>query len=110
MTALVREVTQAAAAAENDQKLLARLVDIRSARADDPDGSATDGDYADAFSEAGIDIAALTVEAAARLGRLPSARVSLAAALDHWAAIRWVVIRDRAGALRLTEAARLGRS
>ena len=33
---LVREVTQAARSAENDQKLLAELVDIRSAKADDP--------------------------------------------------------------------------
>ena len=63
---LVRDVTRAAAAAENDQKLLARLVDIRSAKADDPDGSVTDADYADAFREAGIDVASLPPAEAGR--------------------------------------------
>ncbi len=72
VTALVREVTQAAAAAESDQKLLAKLVDIRSAKADDPDGTATDANYADAFREAGIDIAALPpAEAGAKIQARP---------------------------------------
>ena len=52
-------MTQSRGDAENDQKLLARLVDIRSAKADDPDGSMTDAEYADAFREAGIDVASL---------------------------------------------------
>ena len=40
---------------EADRALVDRLVDIRSAQADDPDGSATDAAYADAFAAAGID-------------------------------------------------------
>ncbi len=56
VTALSRDVTLAAAAAENDQELLAKLVDIRSDRADDHDGSTANEAYEDAFREAGIDI------------------------------------------------------
>ncbi|MFI5460715.1 MAG: tetratricopeptide repeat protein, partial [Isosphaerales bacterium] len=108
-TEVVREVTQAAAAAENDQKLLARLVDIRSAKADDPDGSTTDAAYDDAFREAGIDVASLPpAEAGAKIRDRPTAvRVFLAAALDDWAAVRRSLRGDKAGARRLTEAARL---
>jgi len=108
-TALVQDVTQAAAAAEKDQKLLARLVDVRSAKADDPDGSGTDADYADAFHEAGIDIAAVPpADAAAKVRARPAAvRVVLAAALDDWADVRRGLRGDHAGARRLTEAARL---
>jgi serine/threonine-protein kinase len=46
VTALVESVSAEAKAAENDQKLLDRLIDIRSAKADDHDGSATDPAYA----------------------------------------------------------------
>ncbi len=86
---LVEDVIQAAAAADNDQKLLAALVEIRSARSDDPDGTLTQIAYEDAFREAGINIATLTpAEAAAKIqGRLPALRVSLAAALDEWPAV-----------------------
>ena len=42
-----------ARAAEDDQKLLARLVDIRVAKSDDPDGSVTDAAYAEAFRKPG---------------------------------------------------------
>ena len=48
-------VTEAAATAQRDQELLLKLVDVRSAKADDPDGSATDADYGQAFREAGLD-------------------------------------------------------
>ncbi|MFI5460714.1 MAG: tetratricopeptide repeat protein [Isosphaerales bacterium] len=107
--ALVRDVTQAAAGAENDQKLLARLVDIRSAWADDPDGSTRDAAYEDAFREAGIDIAALPpAEAGTKIKARPTAvSLALAAALDYWAAVRRASRGDQAGARRLTEAARL---
>jgi len=107
--ALVRVVTQAAAAAENDHKLLARLVDIRSAEADDPDGSVTDAAHADAFREAGVDVASLRpAEAGAKIRDRPKAtRVALAAALDHWAVVRRGRRGDQTGARRLTEAARL---
>ena len=43
-------------AARRDKAMLARLADIRSAEADDPDGSITDRDYAMAFREADIDL------------------------------------------------------
>jgi serine/threonine-protein kinase len=107
MTALVREVTQAAVAAETDQKLLAKLVDIRSAKADDLDGSMTDMDYANAFTEAGIDTAALSpAEVGAKIRARPATvRVALAAALDDWAAVRRGKRGDKAGAQRLTEVA-----
>ena len=59
VTELVRDVTTGAAAAEKDRKLLDKLVDIRSTKHDDEDGSATDMGYAEAFREAGIDVAAL---------------------------------------------------
>jgi len=108
-TALVRDVTESAAAAENDQKLLTTLVDIRSARADDPDRSAADVAYADAFREAGIDIAALSpAEAGTKIQARPtSTRLALAAALDDWAAVRRGRPGKQADARRLTEAARL---
>jgi len=109
MTALVRNVTEATTVAENDQKLLARLIDIRSARADDYDGSGTDAAYADAFREAGIDMAVLPpAEAGAKIQARPAAvRVALATALDNWAAVRRGIRGNKAGALRLNEAARL---
>ncbi len=77
-------------AAQRDRALLDRLVDIRTAKADDPDGSATDAAYADAFREAGIDLATLPpAEAGAKIkARPPSVALALAAALDDWAAMR----------------------
>ena len=106
---LVREVTQAARSAENDQKLLAELVDIRSAKADDPDGLVADADYAGAFRKAGIDVESLSpAEAGAMIGARPFAvRVSLTAALDNWAIVRGGLRGDQAGALRLNKVARL---
>jgi serine/threonine-protein kinase len=106
--ALGLAVTGAAEAAETDQKLLAKVVDIRSAKEDDPDGSATDAGYHDAFREAGIDVAALPpTDSGPKIRARPtSVRVALAAALDDWAAVRRAR-HDHAGALRLTEAARL---
>jgi Flp pilus assembly protein TadD len=107
MTALVREVAQAALAAENDQKLLAKLVEIRSAKAEDLDGSMTDMEYANAFAEAGIDTAALAAaEVGAKIQARPATvRVALAAALDDWAAVRRGTRGDKAGARRLAEVA-----
>jgi len=82
-----RDVTQAAAAAEDDQNLLAKLVDIRSAEADDPDGSETDAAYADAFREAGIDVDSLpAAEAGTKIKARPApVALALVAALDDWA-------------------------
>ncbi len=57
--AVERQQAEAAAqAAERDRRLLDRLVDIRSAEADDRGGWSTDAAYADAFREAGLDVAA----------------------------------------------------
>ena len=89
-----------ARAAERDRALLDRLVDIRSAEADDQGGSSTDAAYADAFREAGLDAAALPAEDAAKQirARPPAVATTLAAAVDDWAAIRRDRKKDRAGA------------
>ena len=106
--ALRAEVQAGLDGAERDRRLLDRLVDIRSAKADDPDGSATDAAYADAFRDAGIDLAALPpAEAGARIKARPTGpALALAAALDDWSAVRRRPRRDRAGAKRLPDAAR----
>ncbi len=96
--------------AERDRRLLDRVTDIRSARWDDDDpyGLATDAAYADAFRDAGIDLAALSpAEAGARIkARPPATALALVAALDDWAAVRRVNSGDRIGAIRLSDAAR----
>ena len=53
------EVEAGAKAAERAKILLDRVVDIRSAKADDPDGRETDFAYTGAFREAGLDFSAL---------------------------------------------------
>ncbi len=58
LLALRTEVQAGLDGAQRDRALLDRLVDIRSAKADDPAGSATDAAYADAFGEAGLALAA----------------------------------------------------
>jgi serine/threonine-protein kinase len=87
---LGNHVAAAAEAAERDAGLLRETVDIRSAEADDPDGSASDAAYAKAFRDAGIDIDALGADAAvAQINARPAAVVqALAAALDDWAGQR----------------------
>ena len=99
MTALVRDVTESAASAENDQKLMARLIDIRSVKADDPDGVSTDKSYASAFHDGGIDVVTLpAAETGTRIRAKPEAvRLALAAALDDWAAVRRRRRGNRAG-------------
>ncbi len=96
-------------AAQRDKALLDRLVDIRSAEADDPDGSVTDAAYAEAFREAGIDLASLPpAEAGARIKARPAVvATALAAALDDWAAIRRSKRKDAAKAAQLSQAARV---
>ncbi len=108
VTALVESVTRAARAAENDQKLLDTLIDIRSQHADDRDGAVLDAAYATAFREALIDVAKLSPEdAGAQIkARPPAVAIAMAAALDDWAAVRREKQRDQAGAGRLTQAAR----
>jgi eukaryotic-like serine/threonine-protein kinase len=90
LAALRREVEARLGDAEADRALLVRLVDIRSAQADDPDGSATDAAYAAAFSAAGIDPdRGDPAGAGARVaGRPKPVAAALVAAVDHWAAVR----------------------
>ena len=85
------------------------MVDIRSAKADDPDGTATDAAYAEAFREAGLDLAARRPPRPARRSRpvRPPSRWRWSAALDDWAAVRRGRRNDPAGAGRLAEAARV---
>jgi serine/threonine-protein kinase len=101
-----QQAEAAVGAAERDRQLLERLVDIRSAKADDPDGSATDSAFAEAFAAAGLDVAQGTpADVAAQLqARPPAVAGALAAALNYWAAMRHLR-QDPAGARRLTEVA-----
>ena len=62
ITDIVRAVTAGAAEAEKDRQLRERLVDIRSAEADDQDGSTSDMAYASAFRDAGYDVDVLGAE------------------------------------------------
>ncbi len=98
----------AARAARRDRRLLDRLVDIRSAEADDRGGWSTDAAYADAFREAGLDVAALPADEAARRirTRLPEVATALASAVDDWAAVRRDRRKDRTGAAALAALAR----
>ncbi len=109
LAALRVEVEAGAEAADRDRTLLDRLVDIRSAKADDRDGSETDAAYAGAFRDAGLDLAALApAEAGARIkARPPGVALAIAAALDDWSAVRRGLRGDRAGANRLAEVARV---
>jgi tetratricopeptide (TPR) repeat protein len=84
------QVSAAVQSAEREAKLLREAVDIRSAKADDPDGSASDAAYARVFRDAELDIDRLGPEAAGVKIRARPAGVALAltAALDDWAAQR----------------------
>jgi tetratricopeptide (TPR) repeat protein len=106
---LLAEVQAGADAAERDRVLLDRLVDIRSAKADDRDGGATDAAYTSAFREAGLDLSALPpAEAGAKVKARPAAvALALATALDDWTAVRRDLRKDPAGADRLAASARV---
>ncbi len=106
LDALRAAVQAGGEAAQRDQQILDRLVDIRSAKADDPEGTDTEAAYADASKDAGIDVAALLPAAAAEQikARPPAAALALAVALDDWAAVRRRRRSDRAGAKRLSDA------
>ena len=98
-------------AAKRDKMLLDRLIDVRSAAAEDhgEQGSAPDEEYADAFREGGIDLARLSpAEAGATIkDRPPSVALALAVALDDWAMVRRRERGDSAGAAHLSAAARI---
>ena len=99
-----QQAEAAAQAADRDRRLLDRLVDIRSAEADDQGGWSTDTAYADAFREADLDVAALAADEAAKRirARPPEVATALAAAVDDWAAIRRDRKKNRAGAAALS--------
>ena len=103
-----RQAETAAEAARRDRTLLERLVDIRSAEADDRGGFSTDAAYADAFRDAGLDLAALPADEAAKRirSRPPAVATALASAVDDWAGIRRDRRKDRAGAASLVGLAR----
>ncbi len=109
LAALRSEIQTGLDAARIDRELLDRLVDIRSAEADDLDGSRTDAAYAEAFRDGGLDLAALpSAQASARIrARPPSVAVALAAALDDWANIRRHRRSDAGGAAALSAIARI---
>ncbi len=76
---LREQVKAGSDAAERDRALLDRLVEVRSAEADDPDGSATDAAYAAAFRDADLDLTSLKpVEAGAKIKACPTS-VAIAA-------------------------------
>jgi tetratricopeptide (TPR) repeat protein len=106
IVALERAIRAGLDAARRDKVLLDRLVEIRSAVGDDPDGTITDHDYAEAFREAGIDFARLPpADAGARIKARPaSVALALAGSLDYWAAIRRGRRANASGAARLWEA------
>ncbi len=89
LLALRTQIQAGLDAAQRDKTLLDRVVAIRAAEADDPDGLITDHDYAEAFRAAGIDFGSPNAaEAGAKIkARRPSVALALATALDDWAAI-----------------------
>ncbi len=109
LASLQEQIAGGLEAAKRDKALLDRLVDIRSAEADDRDGTITDHDYAEAFREAKIDLMTLPPEqAGAKINARPaSVAAALAAALDDWAGFRRAKLHDAAGAARLSAAARI---
>ncbi len=108
LAAVVRDVNQAAASAEGDQKLLAELADIRVVKGNNQDGSSKDAAYAAAWRSARMDLESLSPTQAGAMiaARPPAVRIALTAALDAWAFDRRVLREDEAGARRITEIAR----
>ena len=80
LLALRTQIQAGLDAAQRDKTLLDRVVAIRAAEADDPDGSLTDHDYAEAFRAAEIDFGSLkAAEAGAKIkARSPSVALALA--------------------------------
>ncbi|MFO0957309.1 MAG: hypothetical protein U0800_07545 [Isosphaeraceae bacterium] len=92
LLALREEIRAGLDAAQADRDLVARLVDIRGARADDPDGLATDAAYADAFrARASTRTMATRRPPAPRSPAGRRRRPRAGRALDGWAGVR----RDR---------------
>ena len=98
--------------AEADRRLLDRLADIRGGKHDDLAGVVNPQTkvclaYAEAFRSAGLDPDARPTEAGAAIRlRPPAVALGLAMALDHWASLQSDWLGDKAGAARLSAAAR----
>ena len=110
LASLEREQAEAQLKADElrrDRELLARLETIRGARSLDRSAK-TDGDYAAAFREFGIDFARLDAAEIGRLIRARSTPAELAAFLDDWAYLRFSLPPERDGgfARKLIAAAR----
>ncbi len=99
-----RRAESVAVAADLDRQLMDRLVDIRSAEADDRGGWRTDAAYADAFREADLDVATLSADEAAKRirDRPPAIATAVATSIDDWAAVRRERRKNRAGAAALS--------
>ena len=88
LLALQAEIEAGLEAAQRDKVLLDHLVDIRSAKADDEDGSITDAAYADAFGEAGFDVEGPDPkQAGARIAARPEPVRPRRWRLDHWTGV-----------------------
>jgi serine/threonine-protein kinase len=104
---LVDTVDESARTAVDDQRLVSALSGIRSGIVDDPDGSLTDGAYADAFRTAYIDVDVQEPEAiAAKVTSRPGPiALALIMALDDWATVRRRLRSNEPGARRLVKVA-----
>ena len=86
---------------ERNRRLVATLLEVQASMADDPtpdgnqDFAGADARYARAFGEYGTDLFQLSPEAGADLlrGLGGDVRIELAAALDDWAYVRFVLTR-----------------
>ncbi len=76
-----------AAEVERDRELLVQLESIRGNRSEHWDGKQTDGEYAAAFRDFGIDLERLDPAEAGRQIARRSAPVELASYLDDWAVV-----------------------
>ena len=74
VTTLIGDVNAEIASAENDQRVLATLIEIRGVGYDDPGGSFADASYEEAFRDAGIDVATMSPhEAGGKIRARPAA-------------------------------------
>jgi serine/threonine-protein kinase len=103
---LLTEMTAEAAAMRQDQRMAARVEEIRLQQTlitgDRIDRSSADPVYAEAFRDYGIDVETLAIDEAATLVRQRPIADKLAAALDDWASVK----SDDPGRQRLIAIAR----
>jgi serine/threonine-protein kinase len=94
--------------AKRDRLFVSQLAEVRTSKEDEFGQADTDADYRDAFVGYGLDVDALTTEAAVErlLARPPEVCVEVAAGLDDWALERRRLKRPVAEWQRLTRLAR----